>query len=33
LNKELAYEDTFGKEEKIQEEYKKYLEEQNQKET
>ena len=28
LNKELAYEDTFGKEEKIQEEYKKYLEEQ-----
>lgn len=33
LNKELAYEDTFGKEEKIQEEYKKYLEEQNKKET
>jgi len=26
LNKELNYEDTFGKDEKIQEEYKKYVE-------
>tara|TARA_R100001015_G_C4564033_1_gene123334 strand:+ start:540 stop:695 length:156 start_codon:yes stop_codon:yes gene_type:complete len=27
LNKELAHENTFGKDEKIQKEYEKYLEE------
>ena len=27
LNKELAYENTYGKEEEIQKEYEKYLEE------